>query len=118
MYEELSILVENAASVVRPPVLQRQAGNGYRPDLHIHDAKIRRVGRKAALDHEGVGTRPQDRQVLVDQQLAAGQGDDAVDGEADDLAPGGIGNRFSQGTRPIVGRGVDCGGLGGRVSRI
>ena len=55
-----------------------------------------------ATDSQLGCARSMDGQVLVDDQLPAGQGDGARDGKVDGVARGGIRNRLAERARPAV----------------
>src|SRR6266487_4193902 len=90
-------LVEDTAPEVRPAIAHSQTGDGDdSAGLDVEDAKVRRPGSGAPLHSQLTRPRTCDGQVGSDQQLTAGQSNEATDGEGQGLAGAGAGNGLAQ----------------------
>ena len=96
-------LVEDTAPRIGLAIAHSQTGDSDGSGSNIEDAKVRHPGSSAPLDGQLTRPRTCDGQVGGDQQLTAGQGNEAADGEGQGLAGAGAGNGLAQRAWSSVG---------------
>src|SRR5439155_8773827 len=101
--EVRSGLVEDTAPGVSPAIVHSQTGDSHGSGPDVEDAKVRRPGSRAPMYSQLTRPRTCDGQVGSDQQLTAGQSNEATDGEGQGLAGAGAGNGLAQRAWSSVG---------------